>query len=100
MVGLVFNAYVVYGFAMMLGLQAMINIGVASGFLPTKGLTLPLISYGGNSLIIVCVMLALTLRTNEETKQLLLAEEEKKHPRQRRRPARKNAAKASKGGTA
>lgn len=57
-----FEAYVAYGFSLWLGLQAMINIGVNSGLLPTKGLTLPLMSYGGNSLLINCVVLAILLR--------------------------------------
>lgn len=57
-----FEAYVAYGFSLWLGLQAMINIGVNSGLLPTKGLTLPLMSYGGNSLLINCIVLAILLR--------------------------------------
>ncbi len=61
-----FNGYLVYGLSMMLGLQAMVNVGVSSGLLPTKGLTLPLISYGGSSLIIVCVVLALIMRADYE----------------------------------
>lgn len=61
-----FNGYLVYGLSMMLGLQAMVNVGVASGLLPTKGLTLPLISYGGSSLVIVCVVLALIMRADYE----------------------------------
>lgn len=61
-----FNAYLVYGLSVMLGLQALVNMGVSSGLLPTKGLTLPLISYGGSSLIIVCVVLALIMRADYE----------------------------------
>jgi len=61
-----FSAYAVFGFAILLGAQAFINIGVASGLLPTKGLTLPLISYGGSSLIVCCAMLAFTLRAQSE----------------------------------
>lgn len=61
-----FNGYLVYGLSMMLGLQALVNVGVSSGLLPTKGLTLPLISYGGSSLIIVCVVLALIMRADYE----------------------------------
>src|SRR5690606_12001160 len=60
------NGYLVYGVSMMLGLQVMVNVGVSSGLLPTKGLTLPLISYGGSSLIIVCVVLSLIMRADYE----------------------------------
>lgn len=61
-----FNAYLVYGLSVMMGLQILVNVGVSSGLLPTKGLTLPLISYGGSSLIIVCVVLGLIMRADYE----------------------------------
>lgn len=61
-----FEAYIAFGFSFWLGFQAMINIGVNSGLLPTKGLTLPLMSYGGNSLLINCVVLALLLRIGND----------------------------------
>jgi cell division protein FtsW len=61
-----FEAYVAFGLSLWLGLQAMINIGVNSGMLPTKGLTLPLMSYGGNSLLINCVVLAILLRIGHD----------------------------------
>ena len=70
-----FNGYLVYGLSVMLGLQAIVNMGVSSGMLPTKGLTLPLISYGGSSLIIVCVVLSLIMRADYENSQ---HQEEKK----------------------
>ena len=57
-----FAAYLVYGIALMLGFQALVSFGVNTGVLPTKGLTLPFVSYGGNSLIVCCAMLALVLR--------------------------------------
>ena len=57
-----FPAYVCYGVALIFAGQAFVNMGVSSGLLPTKGLTLPLISSGGSSLIISCVMLAVVLR--------------------------------------
>jgi cell division protein FtsW len=53
-----------------LGLQAVINMAVNMGLLPTKGLTLPFISYGGSSLITACVMLALILRVDHENRLL------------------------------
>ncbi|MEE9142120.1 MAG: FtsW/RodA/SpoVE family cell cycle protein, partial [Gammaproteobacteria bacterium] len=48
------------------GLQAVINIAVNMGLLPTKGLTLPLLSYGRSSLIVTCVAVALLLRIAHE----------------------------------
>ncbi|MBT8136655.1 MAG: putative lipid II flippase FtsW [Gammaproteobacteria bacterium] len=65
--GLAFQSYLVYGISIWLGSQAFINIGVSLGALPTKGLTLPLISYGGSSLAICCIALALVLRVHHET---------------------------------
>jgi cell division protein FtsW len=64
-----FTAFLAYGLGIWLGLQAFINIGVNMGVLPTKGLTLPLMSYGGSSLIIMCVVIAILLRANYETQQ-------------------------------
>jgi cell division protein FtsW len=61
-----FAAYAVFGIGIMIAGQAFINIGVTSGLLPTKGLTLPFISYGGSSLIVSCAMIALVLRIGAE----------------------------------
>jgi len=61
-----FAAYLAYGIGLLIGLQAFINIGVNMGVLPTKGLTLPLISYGNNSMVICCVLLALLVRIEYE----------------------------------
>jgi len=62
-----FAAYVAYGSGMWIGLQAFINIGVNMGILPTKGLTLPLMSYGGSSLIMSTVVVALLQRVAWES---------------------------------
>mgnify|MGYP001812505003 FL=1 len=64
-----FGAYVCYGVAFIFSGQAFVNMGVSSGLLPTKGLTLPFISYGGTSLIMCCCMLAMVLRIERELRQ-------------------------------
>jgi cell division protein FtsW len=66
--GNAFGAYVCYGVALIFAGQAFINMGVSSGLLPTKGLTLPFVSYGGTSLIVCCAMLALVLRIDRDTR--------------------------------
>ena len=61
-----FEAYIAIGLGTWLGIQAFINIGVNMGMLPTKGLTLPLISYGRSSLIITMICISLLLRIHHE----------------------------------
>jgi len=61
-----FEAYFAIGLGTWLGLQAFINVGVNMGLLPTKGLTLPLISYGRSSLIITMICIGLLLRIHHE----------------------------------
>lgn len=65
-----FEAYLAYGLGLWIGIQAFINIGVNMGVLPTKGLTLPFMSYGGSSLLVMCVVMALLIRVDYETKQV------------------------------
>jgi len=62
-----FSAYFAYGIGILLGVQAFINIGVNMGLLPTKGLTLPLVSYGGSSLIVSCMCIGVLARIYYET---------------------------------
>lgn len=61
-----FGGYLAYGVGLLFGIQCLINIGVNTGLLPTKGLTLPFVSYGGNSLMVSCAMLGLVLRVQLE----------------------------------
>ena len=63
-----FAAYLCYACGAWLGAQVLINMAVNMGLLPTKGLTLPLISYGGSSLVTVCLMVALVLRADHENR--------------------------------
>ncbi len=61
-----FSAYTAYGISIWIGYQAFINMGVNMGVLPTKGITLPLMSYGGGSMIIVCMAIAIVFRVQLE----------------------------------
>jgi cell division protein FtsW len=61
-----FAGYAAFGVALMIGLQALVSMGVNLGLLPTKGLTLPLISSGGSSVMMTCVALGLLLRVSYE----------------------------------
>lgn len=63
-----FAAHLCYAIGAWIGAQALINMAVNMGLLPTKGLTLPLISYGGSSLVTVCLMVALVLRADHENR--------------------------------
>ena len=64
-----FASYSAQGIGLWLGLQAFINIGVNAGMLPTKGLTLPFLSYGSNSLIVVCMAIAILLHIDVNLRQ-------------------------------
>ena len=66
-----FAALVAQGIGVWLGVQAFINMGVNMGVLPTKGLTLPLLSFGGSGLVVNCVALAILLRIDWENRQLM-----------------------------
>jgi cell division protein FtsW len=66
-----FAALVAQGIAAWLGIQAMINIGVNMGILPTKGLTLPLMSYGGSGILVNCIAIAMLLRIDWENRRLM-----------------------------
>ncbi len=68
-VGQRFAAHLAYGVGLLIGLQAFINIAVNLGLLPVKGLALPLISYGKNSIVVTLVALALVLRVGVEARQ-------------------------------
>lgn len=67
-----FAGYVAYGFAFWITIQFIVNIGVSSGIMPTKGLTLPLMSYGGSSMLITCMVFAVILRIDYENRMSLL----------------------------
>lgn len=66
-----FPALVAQGIGVWLGIQTFINMGVNMGVLPTKGLTLPLMSFGGSSIVANCIALAVLLRVDWENRQLM-----------------------------
>ncbi len=70
----VFEGYVALGIGAWLGIQAFINVGVNIGILPTKGITLPFVSYGGSSMLVTCVAVGILLRLSYE-----LHEHEQEH---------------------
>jgi cell division protein FtsW len=66
-----FAALVAQGIGVWIGVQAFINIGVNMGVLPTKGLTLPLLSFGGSAIVANCVAIAILLRVDYENRRML-----------------------------
>ncbi|WP_282176876.1 cell division protein FtsW [Vibrio nereis] len=68
--GELFGGYLSFGIGIWFAFQTLINVGAAAGMVPTKGLTLPLISYGGSSLIIMSVAVSILLRTDHECRLL------------------------------
>lgn len=67
----VFSGLLAQGIGIWMGGQAFINMGVNLGVLPTKGLTLPLLSYGGSAILMNCIAIAVVLRIDMENRQLM-----------------------------
>jgi cell division protein FtsW len=63
-----FAGFLAYGFGLWMAIQFTVSIGVNSGLLPTKGLTLPLMSYGGSSVLVSCIVIAVLLRIDHENR--------------------------------
>ncbi|HET6493238.1 MAG TPA: FtsW/RodA/SpoVE family cell cycle protein, partial [Burkholderiales bacterium] len=66
-----FAGLVAQGIGLWIGVQVIINMGVNMGLLPTKGLTLPLLSFGGSAVVVTCGALAVLLRIDWENRQLM-----------------------------
>ena len=68
--GKLFQGLLAFGAAILIAIQVVFNIGVNLGVLPTKGLTLPFLSYGGTSLIIFMFLMGMFLRINFENETI------------------------------
>lgn len=93
-----FAAYLAYGIGFWFGFQVLFHIGVNLAVLPSKGLTLPLISYGGSSLLVTMMSIALLMRVHRDTEIALFGLSEKEANKVRKRmvkktPSRKRATK-------
>ena len=86
-----FAGYLAFGIGLLIGFQALINIGVNMGVLPTKGLTLPLMSYGGSSVVTTCVACAMVLRIAHQYPEV--SDDQIHHRKGARRPAQKSKGK-------
>jgi len=67
----IFSGLTANGIGIWIGVQTFINIGVNLGLLPTKGLTLPLMSYGGSGILVNCIGLSILLRVDHENRILM-----------------------------
>ena len=74
-----FGGFLAYGLGLWIALQAFTNIGVNLGVLPTKGLTLPLMSYGGSSLVVMLMAAGLIMRVDLESRQVLIKRQAGRH---------------------
>lgn len=86
-----FAGYLAFGIGLLIGFQALINIGVNMGVLPTKGLTLPLMSYGGSSIVATCVACAMLLRIAHQYPAV--SDDQLHHRKSARKPARQTRGK-------
>lgn len=86
-----FAGYLAFGIGLLIGFQALVNIGVNMGVLPTKGLTLPLMSYGGSSIVATCIACAMLLRIAHQYPEI--SDDQIHHRKSSRRPARKTKGK-------
>ena len=64
-----FAGFMAQGIGLWIGIQSFFNMGVNLGILPTKGITLPFMSFGGNSILVTCLAIGLLLRIDRENRQ-------------------------------
>jgi cell division protein FtsW len=73
-----YGSYIAFGISVLFGVQALVNLSVAMAMLPTKGLTLPFVSYGGSSLLVSCAAMGILLNVSRRE---ALVKNEKTTPR-------------------
>jgi ftsW cell division protein len=73
-----FSGLVAQGVGLWIGIQVFINLGVNLGLLPTKGLTLPFMSFGGSAILMNCVAMAIVLRIDVENRRLMRGGDKKR----------------------
>lgn len=95
--GELFGGYFIYGVAMLILLQVYINIGVNLGVLPTKGLTLPFISYGGNSLLSLSFAIGIIFRVQFEADQAANQVTKSTNKRRQKKPENQDLADSAEG---
>lgn len=88
-----FSGYLAHGIGIWFGFQTIVNVGAAAGMIPTKGLTIPFISYGGSSLLAMTIALAILLRIDYE---LRVGYRDKSAPAKARKPATRRRSSRSK----
>jgi cell division protein FtsW len=81
----VFGGYLAFGITLMLGLQLLFNVGVVLGVVPNKGITLPLVSYGGTSLITTMFLVGLILNVGRRPDRSAAREGGSREPARKRR---------------
>lgn len=81
-----FSGYLAHGIGIWFGFQTMVNVGAAAGLIPTKGLTIPFVSYGGSSLLAMTIALAILLRIDYELRVNYRDPTKKPAARPKRRP--------------
>lgn len=93
-----FSGYLAHGIGIWFGFQTVVNVGAASGLIPTKGLTIPFISYGGSSLLAMTIALAMLLRIDYELRVGYRDPSQQNRRRSTSRPASRPASKSRRAG--
>ena len=84
----VFGGYLAYGITLLFGVQALFNVGVVLGIVPNKGITLPLVSYGGSSLVITMFLVGLLLNVGRRPERASSRAASQRDPAARKRRVR------------